>query len=159
MKKDKTIKPKPPGYKFGRPTKYRGDETVQKVYDYLAQCVDKETTFHKTRGSSSDTYERIIEVNLPTIEALSEWLKLDIDTINEWVKHEEKHDFTVAVRALKKKQKDILIKNTLNGNYNASIAKLMLSSNHGMNEKTEIESKVEVKIEKSLVELAQGLDN
>lgn len=116
----------------GRPTKYEGDITVQKAYDYLNSCVDTESEFHKTRGTSSDTFERVLDVKLPMVEGLSSYLGVNIDTINEWTK--KYPEFSGAVEDLKKEQKRKLAEGGISGKYNASMAKFILSANHGMRE-------------------------
>ncbi len=98
-----------------------------------------------------DTVELMkLKVKLPTIERLSlfleEKLKADntinensicIDTIETYAKDEEnKPEFFGALKWLKSEQKKRLLESGLSGDYNSTIAKLILSANHGMNEKT-----------------------
>lgn len=121
--------------KLGRPTQYT-PELVQKVYDYVNACVDTVEEFHKTRGQNSDSYERILNVKLPSIEGLACHLMFSKDTIYTWAKEEGKEDFSDALEYLKVKQGEILLNNGLSAGYNPTIAKMLLAS-HGYVEKTE----------------------
>lgn len=56
-------------------------------------------------------------------------------TLSEW--EEEYPEFSRALSKIDKEQKERLINNGLSGDYNSTIAKLILSANHGMAEKTE----------------------
>ena len=74
----------------GRPTDYDYEYYHKLVLEYLKECVDVVTEFHKTRGEKSDSFDRLIQVKLPSIEGLC--LKLDIakDTLYAWKeKYEE----------------------------------------------------------------------
>lgn len=111
----------------GRPTKYEGDEImVAKVEEYLATCVDKEREIDKG-------YKIIVK--LPKREGLALFLDVDMGTLSEW--EEEYPEFSRALSKIDKEQKERLINNGLSGDYNSTIAKLILSANHGMAEKTE----------------------
>lgn len=120
---------------FGRPTKYRQD-LIEKVDEYLATCVDEEGEFHKTRGATSNSYERTLKVNLPKLEGFSRFIGVDHGNMLEWEKQHE--DFSKALNKIRKAQHDRLIDQTLAGNYNPLIAKLILSSNHGYREKSDV---------------------
>ena len=121
----------------GRPTKYTPD-FINKVDEYLSLCVDKELDFHKTRGDKSDSYERILKVNLPKIEGFSVYVDIAVPTLLEWAKLYP--DFSKALEKIKKEQHNRLVDEALAGNYNPTIAKLMLSSNHGYKEKSDVTS-------------------
>lgn len=127
------VRVKHPG---GRPTKYN-DKMIQEVYAYLESVAeDEEYEFHKTRGLNTDTYEEKLNVKLPTIQGLSLWIGCNIDTLHEWGKvHPE---FSDALQDLKKVQHDKLIEGSMSGKYNSTIAKLMLSSNHGYVERKDV---------------------
>lgn len=118
------FKKKHPG---GRPTKYSLD-MVKKAEEYLALCIDEVEDYHATRGEKSDSYKRILNVNLPTIEGLALHLGIRKDTVFEWEKiHEEFSDFMVKLR---NKQADVLQRKGLSGDYNPVIAKVLLTK-HG----------------------------
>lgn len=123
---------------MGRPTKYK-TEFVQKVDEYLALCVDVEYDWTKSvtegKGLSGESWEHRTKVKLPTREGFSTFIDIDMGTLEDW-----EHlypDFCRALGKIKKEQQDRLIEKGLSGDYNPTIAKLILSANHGMKEKTE----------------------
>ena len=120
--------------KRGQPTKY--NETMcDKADEYIKQSQDEEYEFHKTRGEKSDSYEKCIRVQLPTHEGFASFIGVSTDTLYEWAKvHKE---FSVSLAKVTEEQKTRLLDKGLSGTYNPTIAKLILSSNHGMAEKTE----------------------
>ena len=122
--------------KVGRPTKY--SSKVQKDAEaYLESCQDEYEEWHKTRGEKSDTYERYLKVDLPSVEGLALELKVHRDTLYEWAsKHDE---FSDTLERLNQLQKKILTNKALAGHYNPVIAKLMLTVNHDMIEKKEVD--------------------
>ena len=118
---------------MARPTTYT-EEMLSKTNEYLLLCEDTETERDGNRGGT----EYKLNVKLPTIEGLSVYLGVARDTLYEWsTKHEE---FSDTLDSLRAEQADKLINNGLSGNYNSTIAKLMLSSNHGMREKSDVTS-------------------
>jgi hypothetical protein len=121
----------------GRPTKYTAS-MIKKVDEYLATCVDVEGEFHKTRGEKSDSFERTRKVNLPKVEGFASFVGVHKDTLIEWAK--ENDEFSVALDKIREAQHNRLIDETLSGNYNPVIAKLILSSNHGYKEKSDVTS-------------------
>jgi hypothetical protein len=120
---------------MARPTDY-SEEMLTRTEQYLAQSIDEYSEFHKTRGEKSDSYERVLRVKLPTIEGLALFLGVDRSTIYEW---EGKHkEFSHTLDKIRAEQQQRLVDNGLSGDYNPVIAKLILSSNHGMREKSDI---------------------
>ncbi len=113
----------------GRPTKYR-EEYIGMAQHYLAEYTDAEFERGEDRNV---TYK--IRVKLPTIEGFARYLGVNKTTLYEWSK--EHPAFSNALEEIKTEQLERLINNGLNGDYNSTIAKLMLSSNHGMREKSE----------------------
>ena len=77
---------------------------------------------------------------LPTIEGLALYLKVARSTIYEWMKDVEKQEFSDTVEAILAKQGLMLMNKGLTNEFTPTIAKLMLSSNHGMSERTDITS-------------------
>ena len=87
------------------------------------------------------------EVNLPTIESLTLFLQDKLKEINKYISlntvdtygrgEDAKPEFLGALQWIKCEQKKRLLNSGLSGDYNSTIAKLILSSNHGMAEKTE----------------------
>jgi hypothetical protein len=118
----------------GRPTEYSKD-ILKRTETYLESCVDDVEEFHKTRGDKSDSYDRLVIVNLPTIEGLSLFLKVARSSIYLW--KEQHKDFSDTLDVLLALQKQKLINGGLSGEYNATIAKLVLASNHDMRDKVD----------------------
>lgn len=114
----------------GRPTKYKSSY-VNLVEKYIDSCEDEEDEFHKTRGEKSDSYEKIIRVNLPTVEGLAGYIGIAKSTIYLW--KEEYKEFSDVIDKLLEKQANMLISNGLSGNYNPTIAKVLLTK-HGYRE-------------------------
>ena len=105
----------------GRPTKYK-PTCPQKVYDYIKQCNEIE-----------EGKERV----LPTRADIALLFHVSLATIDTWGKgHTE---FLVALEELKHSQQSHLINRCMNGTGNATIGKMLLSANHGMSERTEVE--------------------
>ena len=114
----------------GRPTIFN-QEILTKTREYIDACIDEESEYHKTRGTRSNGYERLILVRLPTIEGLAIYLHINRDTIYAWVK--EHIEFSDIIEELRAKQAETLINKSLSGDYNQNIAKLLLSK-HGYKE-------------------------
>jgi len=74
-------------------------------------------------------------LELATIEGLALAVGINRDTVYEWEKSNEV--FSDIVSKLRSEQAQKLIQNALQGKYNASIAKLILSGKHGYVEKSE----------------------
>lgn len=120
---------------MGRPTEY-SEEILEKAEAYIQECQDEWDEFHKTRGDKSDSYERVLNVKLPTIEGLAVRLKLSRETIYDW---ETKYpDFSDILEELRAIQAERLLNMGLSGDYNPLIAKLVLSK-HGYIEKKDID--------------------
>lgn len=131
MTKKKDPSDKLPG---GRPTEYE-PSFVGKVDEYLKESQDKWTEFHKTRGLKSDSYDRVVEVKLPSREGFADFIGKSTDAFLDW--EELYPEFGVALGKIEREQKKRLINEGLAGNYNPVIAKLLLSANHGLAEKSE----------------------
>jgi len=125
------------GKKDGRPSKFR-DEFVEEADVYLSLCVDTYEEFHKTRGEKSDSYDRIARVKLPSHVGFAIHLDVNESTLYEWAKHSD--SFSKALDKIKQAQHQRLIDGGISGSYNSTISKLILSSNHGYKEKSDITS-------------------
>ena len=93
------------------------------------------------------TYKTLDEV-VPTIEGLSVFLNVTRRTIYHWCEAQEGQDRPVAsdtflhtVEMLSSKQGLALQTGALSGDLNSTIAKLMLSANHDMREKSDVTTK------------------
>ncbi len=109
------------GNKGGRPEEYK-PEFIQEVDKYLETCKDK-----VVQG-------RII-VNLPMMSGFAEWLDVNDDTLVKWRK--KYPEFNATCKRIERKQQKRLMNQGLSGNYNSTIAKLILAANHGMSDKIE----------------------
>ena len=112
----------------GRPSKYKV-EYNKKVLDYLEKNKDSEKMM--VSGGSKLT------VKLPTIEGFAVYIGVNKTSLFEWKKLYP--IFSNSLELIKSEQMKRLLNSGLSGDYNSTIAKLILSSNHGMREKTEIE--------------------
>ncbi len=107
---------------MARPSEYL-DEYVSKVDEYLLLHKDEEIDSKKLR------------VKLPTIEGFALFIGVSKKSLYNW--SEEHPEFLHALGKIETEQKERLINSGLSGDYNSTIAKLILSANHGMSEKTE----------------------
>jgi len=128
-------KPKHLHEQKGRPTDYK-PEYILKADEYLSKYKDEVSTIVKSENpfSGATTYERVLKVNLPTIEKFAVYIGHVVSTLYEWDKLYP--EFSKALNKIKQEQKNRLLDNGLSGAYNSTIAKLILSANHGMSEKT-----------------------
>lgn len=128
----------------GRPTDY-SEEMLTKTREYIDSAEDVEIGV------------KHIKVNLPTIEGLALFLGVNKTTIYEWEQvHEEFSHDTGRLRA---KQAKELVNKGLSGDYNPTIAKVLLSR-HGYREgiDTDLTSKGEKIVNTVEVDLiAQGV--
>ena|SRR3990167_2047510 len=109
----------------GRPTTYRGKKTIKLVDEYLNNRKDK-----------WDEEKQKWVVDLPTMGGLAVFIGCNVDSLYEW---EKKHpEFSESLDKVRQEQQDRLINKGLSGDYNSTIAKLILSSNHGMRERTDV---------------------
>lgn len=122
----------------GRPPEYREDYHPQRVLDYINECEDEIQEYHKTRGDKSDSYDRIVKVKLPSIEGLAVFLDVNKTTIYEW--ESTYPQFSNVIDKLRQKQASELINKGLSGDYNPTIAKVLLTK-HGYREGTELVGK------------------
>jgi len=121
----------------GTPTKYK-PEYIEKVDEYLQQCKDGYVKVQLNDTEAKDKWK----VNLPTIEGFAKYINVPRRSVYEWRdKHEQ---FSHTLDKILAEQKERLLNMGLSGDYVPMIAKMILSANHGMNEKTESESTVKV---------------
>jgi hypothetical protein len=74
---------------------------------------------------------------LPTVEGMARVLGVTSRTLHNWADQEKNPVFFQSLERLKDIQKKMLFENGLTGDYNSTIAKLILSANHGVHEKQE----------------------
>lgn len=124
-------KAKHPG---GRPTKYH-PKYCQSVVEYLKKQQDEDIMALKQSTEKGDVFENKLKVKLPTLEDFATFINVTQSTIYEWKNNHP--EFSEACDKILREQKQRLIDKSLAGQYNAAIAKLILSANHNMRERTE----------------------
>lgn len=105
-------------------------EYIEKIGEYLQKNQDEYTEFHKTRGEKSDSYERIIRVKLPSIRGFAKFIGVSRKTIYNW--RDEYLEFAEALEEINQEQLERLVNAGLEGSYNPTITKVLLSANHGI---------------------------
>ena len=116
--------------------KYK-EEYVNKADGYIKLCKDRNVRFLKMRNNEKGytSYETKLKVSLPTVEGFAKYLGVVRNTLYNWAKSYPK--FKIALNKVVSEQKQRLIDCGLSGSYNSTIAKLILSSNHGMKERVD----------------------
>lgn len=104
--------------KVGRPTKYSSD-IIKKTEEYLLN--------YQENGD-----------RIPMICGLALYLGLNKDTIYDWVKHDDKKEFSDLVGDIMQTQEKMLVNEGLAGNFNSTITKLALGK-HGFHDKQDHE--------------------
>ena len=121
---------------MARPTDYN-EEVLVRAREYISKCQDEIEEYHKTRGEKSDTFDRLVRVKLPTIEGLAVHLQISRDTVYAW--KEAHKEFSYIIEELQSIQADRLLNSGLSGDYNPTIAKVLLTK-HGYVDKQDITS-------------------
>lgn len=103
---------------------YYDEKYVAKIDEYLKMRQDEELSFQK------------VKVKLPTIEGFADYINVERKTLYNWEK--DHPGFAKALEKIRQEQLQRLIDRGLEGSYNPTIAKLILSANHGMRERTDI---------------------
>lgn len=110
----------------GHPTIY-DPIFIEKVDEYL------ETRKDKIKG-------KLIEVHIPTLEGFAQFIGVSKDAIEDW---EKKYvEFGGSLRKIRTEQHKRLVDRGLEGTYNPTIAKLLLTNNHGMKDQVENTNKI-----------------
>lgn len=112
----------------GRPSDYNEIEVRTKLYTYLESCKDTEYPILDKEGNVVDFKVR---ANIPTIEGFALFLGVNKTTIYEW---ESNHpEFSNDIGRLRQEQANRLVNKGLSGEYNSTIAKVLLTK-HGYRE-------------------------
>lgn len=113
---EETTKPKKAN---GRPTKYKEEYCSREyIQGYIDECTEEE--------------------KLVSLCGYSCYIGTCEKIMYDWA---NKHDaFRKSLDIIKQKSKEMLVNKGLNNDYNSTIAKLMLSHNHGMKERTDVTS-------------------
>lgn len=124
---------------MGRPTKLTLD-LIGKAEEYLKLCTDADRPVDETlepqpHGGALKREKRLI-VKLPTKGGLAKYLGVSRDSLYEWAKNDDK--FSDIMEQLGSEQEDRLINFGLSGDYNPTIAKVLLTK-HGYHDKVESE--------------------
>ena len=148
--------PKMLGNKFavgnngGRPTKYT-PAILKRAKQYLPQCNDQIIT---------DEYGKVVRVivRLPKLAGLALWLNVSPQTLTRW--GDKYKEFWEVINDVNTAQEDRLVDSGLSGNYNPTIAKLIISAKHNYREKSDvttddkpISQEVHIRIERALDEV------
>ncbi len=97
---------------------------------YSEEIVEKAREYRDLKRPNKD------EV-IPMIEGLVLYLHIAKDTIYQWIKDEDKKEFSYIVSEILAQQARILVGGSLKGKLNASISKLLLNK-HGYRESHEL---------------------
>ncbi len=125
--------------KAGRPTKYK-EEYIKEIEQYLQENIDfVDAVVESTnKQTGRKRYQRIQRVKLPTVEGFAKFIGVPRRTIYDW---RDRHaEFSHTLDKILIEQQERLINKGLSGEYNSTIAKLILSSNHGMAERKDVTS-------------------
>lgn len=114
----------------GRPQEYN-ESYIIKAKEYLAACEDQET--EKSFGEKT-TFK--VKVNLPSKGGMAVYLGVARDTLYDW--SSKYPEFSDIMEELSAKQEQRLIDNGLSGDYNPTIAKVLLTK-HGYSDKQEVD--------------------
>lgn len=120
-KQEKTVEASPstvPGAHFGRPTEYDPIRTIERANAYI----------ESPRAANG-------KVGFPSVARLALYLGVHRSTIYEWAKTYP--DFSDIVEKLLAEQESTLIENGLDGTFNSSITKVILTK-HGYKDATDL---------------------
>jgi len=121
-----------------RPNEFK-EEYIDKVEEYLASNTDEEVRVVQLKSDKGyEKFEHKLKVKLPTIEGFAGFIGVSKKSVYNWEK--ENREFLHALDKIRIEQQNRLINMGLSGEYNPTIAKLILSSNHGMREKSDVTS-------------------
>lgn len=122
----------------GRPSKF-DEKFIKSVDDYLKENTDEIVQVIKQANTEKgyEMYENKLKVKLPTVEGFALYIGVNKTTLYEW---EQNHpEFSNALDKIREEQRARLLNSGLSGDYNATIAKLVLAANHGMSDKQDID--------------------
>jgi hypothetical protein len=110
---------------------------IRLAKQYLEDCQDTFGQYvlekDKKTGKKVTKYVSTgLKVRLPTVDGLSNLIGVEIKAVVRWTQKYPK--FKKVVDAIRAEQKRRLIDMSLSGDYNPTIAKLILSANYGMRE-------------------------
>lgn len=114
----------------GRPIEYN-QSYIAKAKEYLDSCIDEEVKVVKQSSDKYEMYDNKLKVKLPTKGGLAVYLGVARETLYDWAsKYDEFSDVMEQLGAI---QEERLINNGISGDYNPTIAKVLLTK-HGYRE-------------------------
>lgn len=116
---------------MARPTEYN-EEIITKAKEYIALCQDEEIERESKQGNT--VYK--LKAKLPTKGGLASYLDVNRDTLYDW--SQKYPEFSDIMEEIGAEQEDRLINNGLSGDYNPTIAKVLLTK-HGYRDAQEID--------------------
>lgn len=119
----------------GRPPEYN-ETYLEKAREYLDACIDEdEQVLTGLSVKGTELYRNKLRVKLASIGGLARHLRIHRDTIYDW---EKKYPaFSDIIEELRAIQEEELINKGLSGDYNPTIAKVLLTK-HGYREGKEL---------------------
>jgi len=114
---------------------------IKKVDEYLKHTKDKFKKKSLGKKNGLETFDFNFVVQLPSKEDFANYIGVSRKTLYNWA--DENPAFADALDKIEVEQKKRLINSGLSGTYNSTIAKLILSSNHGMSDRIDATSKGE----------------
>lgn len=119
---------------MARPSEY-SKEILKQTEKYLALCVDGYQKILHQKKKSRSIYTKKFVINVPTIGGLARYLHISRDTVYDWKKKHK--EFSYIIEEMMAEQENRLINNGLAGDYNPTIAKVLLTK-HGYREGHEL---------------------
>lgn len=116
-------------HRAGRPPEY-SEDYLKKAEEYLLSCEDEEI-----EKGTEDRPVYSLKVKIPTKGGLAKYLGVARDTLYDW--SSKYPEFSDIMESLSAEQEDKLINNGLSGDYNPTIAKVLLTK-HGYREGTDV---------------------
>lgn len=120
--------------KVGRPSKYDPAYCL-KVDEYLELMQDEDVKVVKQSSDKYEMFDNKLKVKLPTLDGFARFIGVPRSTMFDW--KDEFKEFSDSLEKILVEQKQRLLDNGLSGDYNPTIAKLILSSNHNMADKNQ----------------------
>lgn len=113
----------------GAPTKWT-DDVPSKVKLYIDTCVDKPVLIRSADGTKTIVRK---SVKIPSVQGFAVYCGVHKETIYDWARYSK--DLSDALKHLLAVQHERLTDGGLSGEYSPVITKLMMSSNHGYQER------------------------